>query len=330
MITIAINLTLIQFIVLPLVVFIFGFTIYFFLKSRKSLQETLLQANKKTVATNTNKIKNADKKAAVEESTKKERSASFKRSSLVEMEEQFAKMRYESSMPKQETPEPPVKRFQKEEMAVHDLKNTIAQQQKMLDDYLGKIEELENEGREELNSKIEELEDKVSELNYEIEEKNESIKELKEEVSAGQRMANQIEEVYHELEQLQIKMQALEKQAGRANNLAIELEDTKHAYEQVHKELARKHEKLEEVMDDNQRMRYQINELEDKLDEANLQRQQLQKKVQFLTDLNNDMQNIADTNKKLQTELRRIGELESMLNIMTEEREYLLKKRKDK
>src|SRR5690348_14925255 len=102
MITIAINLTLIQFIVLPLVVFIFGFTIYFFLKSRKSLQETLMQANKKTVATNTNKIKNADKKAAVEESPKKERSASFKRSSLVEMEEQFAKMRYEASMPKQE------------------------------------------------------------------------------------------------------------------------------------------------------------------------------------------------------------------------------------
>jgi len=42
------------------------------------------------------------------------------------------------------------------------------------------------------------------------------------------------------------------------------------------------------------------------------------------------MQGIADSNKKLQTELRRIGELESMLNMMAEERDFLLRKKKDK
>jgi len=73
-----------------------------------------------------------------------------------------------------------------------------------------------------------------------------------------------------------------------------------------------------------------MDELEDKLSEANLQRQQLHKKVQFLSDLNNDMQSIADTNKKLQTELRRIGELESMLNMMAEERDFLLRKKIDR
>jgi len=70
--------------------------------------------------------------------------------------------------------------------------------------------------------------------------------------------------------------------------------------------------------------------LEDKLAEANLQRQQLQKKVQFLQELNADMQNISETNKKLQTELRRIGELESMLTMMAEERDQLLRKKSDK
>jgi hypothetical protein len=125
-------------------------------------------------------------------------------------------------------------------------------------------------------------------------------------------------------------MATLEKQAARANNLAIELEDTKYSYEQVHKELLRKQEKLEETMNENQRMRQQMDELEDKLSEANLQRQQLQKKVMFLSDLNNDMQGIADTNKKLQTELRRIGELESMLNMMAEERDFLLRKKLDR
>jgi uncharacterized protein Smg (DUF494 family) len=104
----------------------------------------------------------------------------------------------------------------------------------------------------------------------------------------------------------------------------------KFSYEQVHKELLRKQEKLEDIMDENQRMRQQKDELEDKLSEANLQRQQLQKKVVFLTDLNNDMQSISDTNKKLQTEMRRIGELESMLNMMAEERDFLLRKKMDK
>jgi chromosome segregation ATPase len=311
---IAINLTLIEFIVLPLVVVIFAVTLYFFIKSRKSLEETL-RATKKTTAL----------------PVKKENQNNFKRSNVIELEEQFARMRYETSLPKQEKIELPPRRLtQKEEMAVQDLKNTIAQQQKMLDTYLQKVEELENEGKEELNEKIEELEKKVDELIGEIEERDEEIKDLRQQVTAGERMAARIDEVYREFEQFQTKMATLEKQAGRANNLAIELEDTKYSYEQVHKELLRKHEKLEEVMNENQQMRQQMDELEDKLAEANLQRQQLQKKVMFLTDLNTDMQSIADTNKKLQTELRRIGELESMLNMMSEERDFLLRKKLDK
>ena len=67
-------------------------------------------------------------------------------------------------------------------------------------------------------------------------------------------------------------------------------------------------------------MYHLLNETEDKLSEANLQRQQLQKKVQFLQDMNDDMSNISETNKRLQNELRRIGELESMLGMMEEER----------
>lgn len=311
---IAINLTLIELIVLALAVTTFGVTVYFFIKSRKTLQETL-HATKKS--------------AAIE--TKKEKQSSFKQDRVIELRQQLSRLRNEPVLPKQERTENPLKKVTpKDEIAVLDLKNTIAQQQRMLDSYLQKVEELENEGKEELNSTIEELERKVDELSGEIEEKDEEIKDLKQQAFAGQRMAAKIEEVYQEFEQLQTKMAVLEKQASRANNLAIELEDTRYSYEQVHKELLRKQEKLEEQMEETQRMRLQMDELEDKLSEANLQRQQLHKKVQFLTDLNNDMQSISDTNKKLQTELRRIGELESMLNMMAEERDFLLRKKVDK
>ena len=143
-------------------------------------------------------------------------------------------------------------------------------------------------------------------------------------------MAAKIEEVYQEFDLLQAKMATLEKQANRANNLALELEDTRQSYEQVHKDLQRKTEKLEEAFLENQRLQQQLNMLEDKLAESNLLRQQLQKKVLFLQDLNTDLQTVSDTNKKLQTELRRMGELESMLDMIAEERDYLLKKQVSK
>lgn len=304
---------IIQFIVLPLVAAIFGWTLHFFIKSRKTLQETLKGTNKAT--------------ASVE--PKKGKKTGFKTNHILELEKQFAKSRLEVRTGRNENIDTSSSKISSKD-TVSDLKNTITQQQKMLDSYLLKVEELENEGRQELNKQITDLERRIDQLHAVVEEKDEEIKELSQQASAGQRMAAKIEEVYREFDQLQTKMDTLEKQANRANNLAIELEDTKFAYEQIHKELLRKHEKLEDIMEENQRMRKELDEVEDKLSEANLQRQQLQKKVQFLTDLNGDMQGIADTNKKLQTELRRIGELESMLNMMAEERDFLLRKKTGK
>jgi hypothetical protein len=42
--------------------------------------------------------------------------------------------------------------------------------------------------------------------------------------------------------------------------------------------------------------------------------------------MNNDMQTVAEANKKLEGQLKRIGELESMLNMVSEERDELARK----
>lgn len=326
MIIIAINLTLVAFILLPLGAITLGITIYFFLKSRESLMLTMGKQPKKPTAV-------AKRDAAVPKreipKQEKEKPVNVKRTTLVELEEQFARKRFEAPTV-QEEPVAPAKKPVITEDSVQDLKASIAHQQKILNDYLFKVEELENEGKEELVEQNNALQKEIAKLHGVIEEKDAEVEDLQQQVSAAGKMAAKIEEVYQEFDLLQSKMVQLEKQANKANNLAIELEDTKHSYEQIHKELLRKQERLEEVMADNQRMRQEMNVLEDKLSEANLQRQQLQKKVQFLQELNTDMQSISDTNKKLQTELRRIGELESMLNMMAEERDYLLRKKFDK
>ena len=307
MTTIAINVP-IEFIVLPVVALIFGLAIYFFLKSRKTLRETLEAARLQQF--------NAPRRNVMPKLSYNETAAPpapAKRSII-----------------QKEVVLPLKKHTTGDEHMVTDLKQTIEHQQKLLNNYLDTIEELENKGKEELKHANNQLQDEIVKLHDLIEQKDAEYEELYRQTAAAKKMAARIEEVYNEFESLQSKMQALEKQAARSNSLAIELEDARNAYEVVHKELARKQDKLEEVMEDNRSMKDELNMLEDKLSEANLQRQQLQKKVQFLTDLNNDMQNLSENNKKLQTELRRIGELESMLTMIAEERDHLLRRKMEK
>ena len=66
--------------------------------------------------------------------------------------------------------------------------------------------------------------------------------------------------------------------------------------------------------------------MSDKLREANFQRQQLQKRVSYLEELNNDLHVVADANKKLESQLKRLGELESIINVVSEERDDLLRR----
>ena len=91
------------------------------------------------------------------------------------------------------------------------MKATIAQQQKMLDSYLRKVEDLEGEGREELVAQNNDLQREISKLHGVIEKKDEEVEELYQEARAAQKMAAKIEEVYQEFDQLQAKMSALEK-----------------------------------------------------------------------------------------------------------------------
>ena len=237
MITIAVNLTMIAFIALPLCAIALGVTVYFFLKTRESLEKTIKATQRPSVL------------RSMQEKEERQKRVHF----MAGLEEKIAQVRNKVSAAR-ETPATAKPASNSDANLVQNLKTTIAQQQKVLNSYLEKIESMEEEGREELKQQNQDLEREIAKLHHVIEKKDEEIDEIYQQASGAQKMASKIEEVYQEFEQLQAKMATLEKQANKANNLAIELEDTRHSYEQVHRELMRKHEKLEEVMNDNQRM----------------------------------------------------------------------------
>jgi chromosome segregation ATPase len=300
-----INLSIIEIAVLLTGALVLGLTIHFFIVSRRSLKKALLESNPEVFR----RSKPYSTPAPIRETKNHIEEAPVARHKRI-LEHDFAGKNKTNN----------------KEDSVENLKDTILQQQRLLNGFLKQVEEIEHEGREELEQENKELQKEIADMEARLEKKQLALDDAIQQAAIADRMADRIEEVYKEFDLLQNKMEVLEAQASRANNFALELEDTRQAYEQVHKDLQRKNEKLDELFLENQSLQQQVNELEDKLAESNLHRQQLQKKVQFLQDLNTDLQSVSDTNKKLQTELRRVSELESMLNMIAEERDHLLRK----
>jgi len=128
---------------------------------------------------------------------------------------------------------------------------------------------------------------------------------------------------------LQGKIQKLESQLNQSKMLNVEYEDLKETHYKLIRDFEDQKVKLQSITSEHQQISLQLDETSDKLREANFQRQQLQKRVAYLEELNNDLHVVADANKKLESQLRKIGELESMLNVVSEERDTMLRKHTD-
>ena len=176
-----------------------------------------------------------------------------------------------------------------------------------------KLMEEENEG----------LMNQIKDLKYILREKEIEIHNIRQKENLTKEMTSMLDSAYSEFNTLQSKMQKLETQLSSSKMISLEYEDLKESHLNVLHEYEDYKIKLHSMTTENQQLTLRLNEVEDKFREANFQRQQLQKRVGYLEELNNDLQVLADANKKLEHQLRRIGELESMLNVVSEENQLL-------
>ena len=139
-------------------------------------------------------------------------------------------------------------------------------------------------------------------------------------------MTSILDSAYSEFNVLQSKIHKLEVQVSSTKMVNMDYEDMKEAHYKMARDFEESRLKLNHVLTENQQLQSQLTETEDKLREANFQRQQLQKRITYLEELNNDLQAVSDANKKLEGQLKRIGELESRLNVISEERDELAKR----
>ena len=172
----------------------------------------------------------------------------------------------------------------------------------------------------------EELTAEVDDLKFMLSQKEKEIDNTRQKENLTNEMTSMIDSAYNEFNVLQEKIQKLESQVNASKRINLEYEDLKEGYYRISQDFEEQKKKYSTAVSENNHLLEELTETEDKLREANFQRQQLQKKVAYLEELNNDMQAVSDANKKLESQLKRVGELESMLNVIAEERDQLVRK----
>ena len=328
------TLSIIEITVLMLGAIVLGITIHFFITSRRSLKNsTSGESNKISKSLEEWKLKYfndveiRDKELAtlrgrLEES---EENSNINSIEADEMRQQNKRLKTEietlrKTLPASEKPDY-IQQLRQAQSSLMDHNEKINQLLEQID----LVKETE-EKQQEILKNNEALSEQIAELKSLLSQKEKEANNIRQKEHLTKEMTSMLDSAYSEFNTLQSKIHKLESQVNSSKMMNMDYEDMKEAHYKLTRDYDENKLKLNTASTENQLLHSQIIETEDKLREANFQRQQLQKRVAYLEELNNDLQAVSDANKKLEGQLKRIGELESMLNVVAEERDQLVRR----
>lgn len=330
--TAQLSLSVIEIIVLMLGAITLGVTIHFFISSRRSMNEAVLniQGNKTNAELTEWKLRyfndTEDRDKLIIELKQKladaEENAGIYSIEADEMRKLNKKLKAELEEGRREKTGSG-NNFYTEQLLLAQ-KDLLAHNEKInqLLKQIALVKESEEQQRQ-IMKLNEELADKVSDLQQRLSEKEKEISNVRQKEHLTTEVSSIIDSTYTDFNLLKDKIQKLEEQLSNSRMIGLDFEDLKEEHYKLSTDLEDVRRKWNAAVAELQELKSILAETEDKLREANFQRQQLQKRVAYLEDLNSDMQTIAEVNKKLEGQIKRIGELESMLNLASEGREDL-------
>ena len=158
----------------------------------------------------------------------------------------------------------------------------------------------------------EQLSNQLADIRRQLESKENELVQMRLQQRLNNEIAERLEKAYAEFGILQEKLQKLDKYVVQPHTSG-EYSGLQESYFKLTKDYDDIKSKHSALWEENQRLSRILSDTEDKLREANFQRQQLQKKISFIEELNNDLQQVSDHNKKFESQLRRISEMETLL-----------------
>lgn len=157
------------------------------------------------------------------------------------------------------------------------------------------------------------LNEQLALLRRSLTEKEGELNTIRQQTVLTQEMKNRLETAYDEFNEIQSKLMKVEQQLSSPQTHSLHNDELEEANHLLSVELNDLRSKQRELVEENSRLSQHVIEMESKLKEANLQRQQLSKRNDFLEELNKDLQQVSDHNKKLESQLSRLSEIEAML-----------------
>jgi chromosome segregation ATPase len=330
------NLSIIEIIVLMIGAITLGFTIHFFVFSRKTLNDSTKEASGKT-----QKELDSWRMKYYNELEYREKELSELKKLLAETEEsnqintiEADEMRklnkqLKAEMETHQRSSPAVTQDKPDYIdQLRKAQTSLLEHNEKINTLLGQIDIVKEteEKQQEMLKANEEMSEQIAELKFLLSQKEKEVTNVRQKQQLSTEMTSMLDSAYNEFNVLQEKIQKLESQVNISRRMNMEYEDLKEGHYRIAQDYEEQKKKYNTALSENKQLLEELTETEDKLKEANLQRQQLQKRVAYLEELNNDMQAVADANKKLENQLKRIGELESMLNVVAEERDTLVQR----
>ena len=325
-------LTLIELLILIAGGIMLGITIHFFIVSRKALNENSPVAKQKV-----NRELEDRKLRYLNDIDWKNKEIEELRMSIIKLKEENDELALDAEEMREKyrklkEQQPPIAEVKQVEEDRTEVAKQLKETQSELQAYGDRISELLSriEGKDMGGSKQRQLEEENELLQIEVEELTLKLEKAlhattqKKEISAE--MNSMLDNAKTEFELLQEKVSKLETQLNSSQHQTIDYEDKQEENMNLTRLLEEEKNRSSALNMENRELKEDFNDTEDKLRDANFQRQQMQKKIAYLEELNMDLQSVAEANNKLQTQLKRIGELESMLQMLSEEKQDLLRK----
>jgi hypothetical protein len=201
-------------------------------------------------------------------------------------------------------------KFAQEKMIEHNISISRLLEQTQL---LGEAEKKNLD----LHRQNEELTEQLRSTSQLLVEKESEIGYLRHQQKLSEEMSLRLDKVYEEYSGLQEKLHKLQTHLTQPYSRSSDYDELKELYFKLgkeHDEMKLRHISLRE---ENQRLGRILTDTEEKLKESNFQRVQFQKRAAFLEELNHDLQEISEHNKKIESQLRRVSDMETLLAKIT-------------
>ena len=199
---------------------------------------------------------------------------------------------------------------------LHVAHNNLNEHNQHVSKLLSQIDLLKESERRHLNTQKvnEELHATINELRKNIFEKENELRLIRQQQRLTIEIQDRLDKAYNDFNGLQENISKLKTYIAKPENRNFEYEDLQQSFFRLTSEFEQLKLRQQSMLEENQRLSILLADADDKLRESNFQRQQFQKKVNFLEEMNRDLQQLTEQNKKLDSQLRRATDIGNMID----------------